>query len=292
LLLTKLNASGSSLVYSTYIGGSSLDWGRGIVIDGSGSAYVTGCTWSTDYDVTSGAFQTTNGGNADVLLTKLNASGSSLVYSTYIGGSSNDEGYGIAVDGSGSAYVTGYTNSTNYDVTAGAFQTTNGGLWDVFVTKLNASGSGLVYSTYIGGSGDDVGYGITVDGSGSAYITGYTQSTDYDVTAGAFQTTYGGGTYDVFVTKLDFTVTSLQENTITSETKNNFSLYPNPAQNYVIIENYTNSVQEYELSDISGKVLQVYTLPQGKNNIELNLPKGMYFIRARRGGKAERFVVE
>jgi hypothetical protein len=92
----------------------------------------------------------------DVFVTKLNASGSGLVYSTYIGGSSDDFGYGIAVDGSGNAYVTGYTNSTDYDVTPGAFQTTyGGGFYDVFVTKLNASGSGLVYSTYIGGSGDD-----------------------------------------------------------------------------------------------------------------------------------------
>ncbi|MCS7029666.1 MAG: SBBP repeat-containing protein [Bacteroidia bacterium] len=135
-----------------------------------------------------------------------------LIYSTYIGGSSNDRGLGIAVDGSGSAYVTGRTRSTDYDVTAGAFQTTNGGNWDVFVTKLNASGSSLVYSTYIGGSDDDYGSGIAVDGSGSAYVTGETRSTDYDVTAGAFQTTFGGGWNDVFVTKicpvLPFTLTS------------------------------------------------------------------------------------
>ncbi|MDW8345898.1 MAG: T9SS type A sorting domain-containing protein, partial [Bacteroidia bacterium] len=117
-------------------------------------------------------------------------------------------------------------------------------------------------------------------------------STNYDATAGAFQTTFSGGVgYDVFVTKLDFTTTSLQESVV-SETKNNFSLYPNPAQNYVVVENYTNSVQEYQLSDILGKVLQVYILPQGKNMVEISLPKGMYFIRERRGGKAERFVVE
>jgi len=211
VFVTKLNASGSGLVYSTYIGGSSDDLGLGIAVDGSGNAYVTGQTGSTDYDVTAGAFQTTNGGYNDVFVTKLNASGSGLVYSTYIGGSSDDGGRAIAVDGSGNAYVTGATSSTNYDVTAGAFQTTNGGYYDVFVTKLNASGSGLLYSTYIGGSSGDYGSGIAVDGSGNAYVTGYTQSTDYDVTAGAFQTTYGGGLYDVFVTKLchlDITLTS------------------------------------------------------------------------------------
>jgi hypothetical protein len=207
VFVTKLNASGSGLVYSTYIGGSNEDKGYAIAVDGSGNAYVTGRTYSTNYDVTPGAFHTTYGGGYyDVFVTKLNASGSGLVYSTYIGGSSYDEGYGIAVDGSGNAYVTGRTTSINYDITAGAFQTAGGGLGylsDVFVTKLNASGSGLVYSTYIGGGSNDYGYGIAVDGSGNAYVTGYTESTNYDVTPGAFQTTYGGGSDDVFVTQLN-----------------------------------------------------------------------------------------
>jgi len=204
VFVTKLNASGSGLVYSTYIGGSNVEDGSGIAVDGSGNAYVTGWTYSTDYDVTPGAFQTTYGGGYyDAFVTKLNASGSGLVYSTYIGGNGDDGGIGIAVDGSGNAYVTGSTNSTNYDVTTGAFQTTRGGYSDVFVTKLNASGSGLVYSTYIGGSGDDGGNGIAVDGSGNAYVTGPTYSPDYDVTLGAFQTTFGGGSRDVFVTKLN-----------------------------------------------------------------------------------------
>jgi hypothetical protein len=203
--VTKLDASGSRLVYSTYIGGSNLDYALAIAIDGSGNAYVTGLTNSIDYDVTPGAFQTTYGGGFnDVFVTKLNASGSGLVYSTYLGGSDADWGCGIAVDGSGNAYVTGYTESPDYDVTPGAFQTTHRGRsYDIFVTKLDASGSGLVYSTYLGGSDDDWGYGIAIDGSGNAYVTGGTGSPDYDVTPGAFQTTYGGGFNDVFVTKLD-----------------------------------------------------------------------------------------
>ncbi|MCS7154159.1 MAG: SBBP repeat-containing protein, partial [Bacteroidia bacterium] len=210
VFVTKLNATGSGMVYSTYLGGSSDDRGYGIAVDGSGHAYVTGYTNSTNYPVTAGAFQTTHGGGyADVFVTKLNATGSGLVYSTYIGGSGDDAGYGIAVDGNGQAYVTGEADSTDYPVTAGAFQTTfSGGTCgappdtypciDVFVTKLNATGSRLVYSTYIGGIGDDGGNGIAVDGNGQVYVTGYTSSPDFDVTPGAFQTT-NGGSRDVFV---------------------------------------------------------------------------------------------
>jgi hypothetical protein len=194
------------LVYSTYIGGSGYDRGNAIAVDGSGNAYVTGATNSPDYDVTPGAFQTTNGGGYDVFVTKLNATGTALVYSTYIGGSGDDYGNAIAVDESGYAYVTGVTRSTDYPVTLGAFQTTNGGGGDIFVTKLNATGTALVYSTYIGGSDFEQGHGIAVDGSGNAYVTGETRSTDYPVTPGAFQTTNGGGA-DVFVTKVCHPIT-------------------------------------------------------------------------------------
>jgi len=190
------------LIYSTYVGGNDYDRGFGIAIDGSGNAYVTGGTYSTDYDVTAGAYQTTYGGGRDVFVTKLNASGSGLLYSTYLGGSDEDESYGIAIDGSGNAYVTGSTQSTDYPVTAGAYQTTYAGEKDVFVTKLNASGSGLWYSTYLGGSDGEVGYVIAVDGSGNAYVTGWTGSTNFPVTTGAYQTTHGGGSTDVFVTKI------------------------------------------------------------------------------------------
>ncbi|MCS6895144.1 MAG: SBBP repeat-containing protein, partial [Bacteroidia bacterium] len=131
--------------------GSDPDGGLGIAVDGSGQAYVTGGTESPDYSVTTGAIQTTKGGNGDVFVTKLNAAGNRLVYSTYLGGSREDLGFGIAVDGSGQAYVTGETGSPDYSVTTGAFQTTHREEFrGVFVTKLNAAGSRLVYSTCIG----------------------------------------------------------------------------------------------------------------------------------------------
>src|SRR5207302_1266478 len=132
----------------------------------------------------------------------LNATGTGLVYSTYLGGSDVDDGFGIAVDALGSAYVTGFTDSTNFPTTAGAFQTTFGGTEDASVAQLNATGTGLVYSTYLGGSGVDDGLGIAVDALGNAYVTGFTGSTNFPTTAGAFQTTFGGGTEDAFVAKI------------------------------------------------------------------------------------------
>ncbi len=207
VFVTKLNADGSALIYSTFIGGSGLDFGNGIAIDPTGNAYLTGSTSSVDFPTTPGAFQTTNNsnsGNNDVFVTKLNAGGSALIYSTYIGGVLGDLGNGIAIDSTGNAYVTGSTSSPAYPTTAGAFQTTRSGSSDVFFTKLNASGSALIYSTYIGGTNDDVGTAIAIDSNGNAYLTGFTLSTNYPTTAGAFQTTNNGPS-DVFVTKIETT---------------------------------------------------------------------------------------
>ena len=206
VFVTKLNASGSALIYSTFIGGGGGEAGYGIAIDSTGNAYVTGFTGSLDYPTTAGAFQTTNRGNQDVFVTELNASGSALIYSTFLGGVGIDLGNGIAIDSTGNAYVTGLTSSPAYPTTPGAFQTTRAGSQDVFFTKLNAGGSALIYSTYIGGSLDDISKGIAIDSTGNAYLTGQTLSTNYPTTAGAFDTTYNGAG-DVFVTKIDITPT-------------------------------------------------------------------------------------
>ena len=191
--VTKLNATGSGLVYSTYLGGSGADFGYGIAVDGAGSAYVTGATYSTDFPTTAGAAQTTHAGSyVDAFVTKLNATGSGLVFSTYLGGIGDDDCRGIAVDAAGSAYVTGWTFSPNFPTTAGAAQTTYAGVSDAFVTKLDATGSGLVFSTYLGGSGQDFGHDIAVDAADSAYVTGYADSTNFPTTAGSAQTTNAG----------------------------------------------------------------------------------------------------
>jgi hypothetical protein len=211
--VTKLHATGSALLYSTYLGGSGDDIAFDIATDATGNAYVIGDTNSTDFPTTPGAFQTSLGGVGprgvgDAFVTKLNPTGSMLVYSTYLGGSGDEDGVGIAVDASGDSHVTGVTNSTDFPTIPGAFQSTLGGvgtfgIGDAFVAKLNPTGSGLVYSTYLGGSGDDSGIGIAVDNlpNPNAYVTGVTESTDFPTSPGAFQPTLGGG-FDAFVAKI------------------------------------------------------------------------------------------
>jgi hypothetical protein len=198
----KLNGVGSAPLYSTYLGGSYGDQGEGIALDASGNAYVTGFTYSSDFPTTSGAFQTTVDGLYDVFVTKLNAAGSALLYSTYLGGRNEDYGAGIALDASDNAYVTGHTQSFDFPTTPGAIQITFGGDEDVFVSKLNAPGSALLYSTYLGGSSGDGGSGIAVDASGNAYVTGVVRSSDFPTTPDAFQTTFGGANFDAFVAKI------------------------------------------------------------------------------------------
>jgi hypothetical protein len=186
--------------------------GQGIAVDASGDVYVTGSTTSADFPTTPGAFQTSFGGYYDAFVSKLNASGSALLYSTYLGGSGYDYGNGIALDASGNAYVTGDTTSSDFPTTPGAFQATYGGNGDAFVSKLNASGSALIYSTYLGGGSNDGGSGIAVDAPGSVTVTGTTAcvgqpclpgTNDFPTTAGAFQTSFAGGSEDAFVSKLN-----------------------------------------------------------------------------------------
>src|SRR5207249_5256491 len=166
------------------------------------NAYVAGSTTLTDFPTTTGAVQTASGGSADAIVAKVDPTGSGLIYSTYLGGAADDEGYGIAVDGAGNAYVTGYTSSTNFPTTAGAFRTSFSGNTDAFVTKVNPSGSALAYSTYLGGSGYERAPGIAVDAAGNAYVTGFTDSANFPTTPGAIQTNFAGTT-DVFVTKVN-----------------------------------------------------------------------------------------
>src|SRR6266568_571168 len=197
------------LVYSTYLGGGGSDYIGGIAVDGSGSVYVVGDTTSLNFP-TNTPYQSASAGLRDVFVTKLDPSGSSLVYSTYLGGSSNEFAGGIALDSSGNAYLTGQTDSPNFPL-KNAVQAVNNGFSDAFVAKLGPLGTNLVYSTYLGGNGDDGGNAIAADNSGNAYVTGVTYSrgvgiSPFPTTHGAFQADNGGGVgggSDAFVTKFD-----------------------------------------------------------------------------------------
>ena len=201
VVVFKLNPAGTSLIYSTYLGGGKDDTGRAIAIDGAGNAYVTGNTQSTDFPTTSGVVQTKNNGTTNVFVTKLNSTGSGLLYSTYYGGAKNDTGRGIAIDGAGDAFVTGSTTSTDFPTTSGVAQTSNKGGDDAFVFELNSAASAATFSTYLGGGKDDVARGIALFGN-NIYIAGDTQSTDFPTTSGAFQTKNNGGD-DAFVAELN-----------------------------------------------------------------------------------------
>jgi hypothetical protein len=206
VFVTKLNTGGTGLAYSTYLGGSGNASGTAIAVDGGGNAYVTGNTDSTSFPTTAGAFQRNFvGADQDAFVTKVNAGGTGLVYSTFLAGSSFNSGNAIAVDGSGSACVAGSTDSTNFPTTAGAIQTHDGGNNDAFVTKLNTAGTGLAYSTYLGGNDDDGAMGIAVDSTGNIYITGATSSSNFPTTAGAIRRSYAGGGSDAFVAEISLT---------------------------------------------------------------------------------------
>ncbi len=204
--VAKLNAAGSALIFSTYLGGSGGDDGHSIALDGDGNIYVTGGTASTDFPTANPLQQAYGGGNVDAFVAKLNAAGSALVYSTYLGGNNTDHPEGIAVDASGNAYVTGNTNSTNFP-TANPLRPALSGPLDAFVTMLNAAGNALAYSTYFGGSNLESGYSIAVDAGGNAYVVGGTSSTDFP-TVNPLQQAFGGNV-DVFVTKLNATGSAL-----------------------------------------------------------------------------------
>jgi hypothetical protein len=199
--VAKLNPAGSQLVYSTYLGGSGEDRAFRIAVDRAGNAYVTGDTDSLNFPVAS-PLQRNKSGGVDAFISKINPSGAALIYSTYLGGSSIEGGTAITVDATGNAYVTGFTASPNFPVVAPLQQNFAGGSFDGFVAKINAAGSVLDYSTYLGGSGLDSGFGIATDGLGNIYVMGVTDSSDFP-TAAPLQAAYGGGSSDLFVARVD-----------------------------------------------------------------------------------------
>jgi hypothetical protein len=222
--VVKLNAAGTALIYSTYLGGSSQDEAKGIAVDTRGQIYVTGSTSSNDFPTTPNTLQPVFGSTpvsehwtpSDAFVAKLSAAGNTLLYSTYLGGSSQDEAKGIAVDTRGQVHVAGWTYSDDFPVTPQALQpvlnsapTELSPMPDAFIAKLNPTGSALVYSTYLGGSTNEVGNDIAVDSRGQVYVTGVTESEDFPTTPKALQPAHKGGDLDAFVAKFNVTGTAL-----------------------------------------------------------------------------------
>jgi hypothetical protein len=197
--VTKVSAAGNALLYSTYLGGTGSQEGHAIAVDGADNAYVTGMTTASDFP-TVNPIQTGLSGNWHGFLTKFNATGSALIYSTYLGGNGLDQPTSIVIDSALNVYLTGGTSSTNFPTVA-PIQPSNGGGEDAFLSKINAAGSALIYSTYLGGSGNELATGIALDASGGVYLSGLTTSTNFP-TMHPFQPAYAGNT-DAFVTKVN-----------------------------------------------------------------------------------------
>jgi hypothetical protein len=219
IFVAKLNPAATAIVYATYIGGSVFDVADAIRVDGTGSAIIGGETFSSDIPTTAGVVDTSQNGGADGYIAKLNPTGTALTFATFLGGSDVDSIRAMAIDGSGSIYVTGLTSSSNFPTTGGAFDTSYNGDGDVFVTKLNSTGTSITYSTYLGGATPDgaatageIAYGIAVNAAGNAYLAGSTGSVDFPVTGGVSQAALAG-IEDGFVSILNSTGTALVAST-------------------------------------------------------------------------------
>ncbi|MHC4896955.1 MAG: DUF7948 domain-containing protein [Planctomycetota bacterium] len=197
------------LIWSTYLGGNLFEWISEHSVDGSGVVTVVGYVESPNFPTTTGAYDTTfNGGGYDCFVTRLDPSKTGkaqLLYSTFLGGTGRDYAYSHSVDAAGVVILAGYTSSTNYPTTTGAYNTASNGSWDAIVSRLDPSKTGtaqLLYSSYLGGSLNDYGVSLAVDASGAVTIAGYTRSTDFPTTTGAYDRTHNGGNYDGFVSRL------------------------------------------------------------------------------------------
>ncbi len=199
--LLRMNANGNGFMFSTLLGGSGADLGKGLAIDSQGAAYITG-TAGSDFPTTQGSYQPSNRGGKDAFVAKFTAQGVKS-YVTLLGGGSDDEGNAIAVDTQGNAYITGSSESDDFPQVNNTFQHSRHGQTDIVVAELNPSGGGVIYSTLYGGLFSDVGYGIAVGRDGSAYITGKTASLDFVTTNNGYQRSYQGGDNDMFILQMN-----------------------------------------------------------------------------------------
>jgi Beta-propeller repeat len=192
-----------SEVYGTFLGGSTQDLARSVAVDASGNIYVTGVTYDIDFPLAGNSVQSVYGGQGDVFVVELNPGAGTLLYSTYLGGAGIDEAKKILLDPSGRAVLTGYTTSPDFLITQGAYQTAFGGTGNAFLSIIDLTQGTLAYSTFFGGSGGEVAYDMHADSAGRYYLSGYTMSANFPVTANALNPTSAGGAVDGFIAVLD-----------------------------------------------------------------------------------------
>ena len=266
IVVSKFNPTGSSLIFSTYLGGTDNEEPESIIVDNNSNLLVMGRSYSTNFPVTAGAYDDTQNGGGDIIVTKFNPTGTGLIGSTYIGGNADDavnyssiestlgslkynyadDGRGdIIVDNNNNIYVASCTQSTNFPVTAGCVQSANAGMQDGCVFKLNATLTSLMWSTYIGGSANDAAYNLAIDNSNTVYFTGGTESTNFPVSTGAFHPTYLGN-IDGFLTHISSTGNTLLQSTyigtadydqsyfVQLDVSNNVYIYGQTSGNYPI----------------------------------------------------------
>jgi hypothetical protein len=216
--IAKVNANSGDLTYATYFGGSEDEFANDLVIDDNGNIFTTGNTRSAAFPTTAGVINSTFAGTGDGFLLVLQANGTTLQYSTFLGGGDEDVGWGVALADDGTAYAVGETQSSDFPTTVGALDSTLSGGSDAYLLHLDATGSSLLYSTFWGGSLEDQALALTTNGNGDLFLTGSTRSSDFPVTAGVFDET-ANGDYDIFVTRIQLTppVVALNEVAVSGE---------------------------------------------------------------------------
>jgi hypothetical protein len=285
----KFSGADASLIWSTFLGGSNWDWSYGMDLDGSGNPVLSGGTWSSDFPTTAGAYDESSPGY-DVWVSKFSASGSVLLWSTYLGGSGNEEAYDLAVDSSGNAIVTGSTGSDDFPTTANGYDESFNGGMDIFVTQVSVDGSDLLWSSYVGGYHEDRGWRLALDALGDPVVAGHTYSSDFPATEGAYDET-SNGNYDAHVLKLNVQQLAGADG-VGPRARGILVGAPNPVSDTMHIS-YTllrDAAVDLRVLDLTGRVAAVLRhgrSPVGRHSIVWDgcdhsgepVPSGVYFAR-------------
>lgn len=299
--VTKLNPTGSDLVFSTFLGSTDDDLGLDIAVDEGGATCIAGWTKSEDFPTTTGAFsQTYQGGfyDGDAFVAKLDARGTDLICSTFLGGTNDDYAIAVALDSIGTTYVIGETNSSDFPVTAAAFDTSHSSGWDVYTAKFNALCSTLEYASFLGGSDIEYACGISLDGAGNAYLTGQTKSDDFPTTPGALDTIYSN--YEAFVTKLSLGSTSVSSEALAENlpliciihqnfpnpfNANTEIQYSIPADGHVTLKIFNTLGQQVRtLMDTDQPAGEHIIHWDGRDDTGQDVASGLYFCRLKSEG--------